>query len=141
MTFEEQLREKIKAAPFGSSEKNVLKLVLGELQQEMGNVTDERGHSIVKKLITSNEECLGHLDQTDPRYAGLVAENEMLQSLLPQYWSEDQIRARLEADGVDVTSFSNEGQATGAAMKHLKGLGAPVEGGTVKSVVAAIRAS
>lgn len=141
MSFEDILREKIKQSQVGSYDRDVLKLVLGECQQVMDTMTDERGHGIVKKLIKSNEECLGHLTPEDPRYVRFVSENKLLADLLPQYLTKDQICERLVADGIDVKSANNDGQAVGVAMKHLKQIGAAVEGGSVKTAVSQLRAS
>jgi uncharacterized protein YqeY len=141
MSFEDTLREKIKQSQVGSSDREILKLVLGECQQIMDKMTDERGHGIVKKLIKSNEDCLEHLAPEDPRYVQFVSENRLLSDLLPKYWTEDQIRERLVTDNIDVKSANNDGQAMGVAMKHLKEIGASVEGGSVKTAVAQIRAS
>lgn len=141
MSFEDTLRERIKASQIGSYDRDVLKLVLGECQQIMDTMTDERGHGIVKKLIKSNEDCLVHLEPEDSRYVRFVSENRILSDLLPKYWTEDQIRERLLADGIDVKSASNDGQAMGVAMKHMKEIGATVEGGSVKIAVSQIRAS
>lgn len=141
MSFENTLRERIKASQIGSYDRDVLKLVLGECQQIMDTMTDERGHGIVKKLIKSNEDCLVHLEPEDSRYVRFVSENRILSDLLPKYWTEDQIRERLVADGIDVKSANNDGQAMGVAMKHLKEIGASVEGGSVKTAVTQMRAS
>ena len=45
MSYEEQIRERMSKAPHGSTEKNILKVVLGEVQQKsnIGQFTDEMG--------------------------------------------------------------------------------------------------
>lgn len=142
MSFEEMLRDRIAKSPYGSAERNLLKVVLGDLQQKVtGSVTDEVAHAVVKKIIKGNDESLGYLPQGDARRAQYLAENEILADLLPKYLTADQIRESLEAAGIDVKSMPNEGQATGKAMQHFKAKNAPVEGQTVKEVVQAIRKS
>lgn len=142
MAFEQELRDKINGFPHGSADRNLLKVVLGDWQQKAasGKVTDEIGHAVVKKIIVGNTENLGYLPEGDPRRATLLHENEVLATLLPSYWSGDQISQCLVEGGVDLHS-GNEGQATGRAMKFLKEQNALVEGGTVKDVVIGLRKS
>ena len=141
MSYEEQIRERMYKAPHGSTEKSLLKVLLGEVQQksDMGQFTEEMGLAIVKKMMKANEETIPHLSETDPRRAKLLEENKVLTSLLPQYWTAGQIRERLQADGVNVQGAKNDGQAIGMAMGHLKKINAPVEGQTVKEAVAEMR--
>lgn len=141
MTFEQTLRDKIQKAPFRSAEKEILKVVLGEYQQKTATAkaTDEIGHTIVKKMIAANKENLGLLPNADPRCAQFNQENIFLNQLLPQYWSQEQIVASLTEASVDVKTAANDGQAMGVAMQHLKKVGAPVEGQTVKEAVATLR--
>ena len=149
MNFEERLRERINAASFKSTEKDILKLVLGECQAvpvaEMGKMTDEKGNGIIKKLIKSNEETLGYLSKDDDRRSKLEEENEILAAFLPSYWSAEKIQAEFlnhESPLCEsITNAKSDGQATGIAMKHLQSINAPVEGQTVKEVVAALGAS
>jgi len=141
MSYEQQIRERMSKAPHGSTERNLLKVVLGEVQQKsaMGEFTEEMGLAIVKKMMKANEETLPHLSETDSRRAKLLEENKVLTTLLPQYWTAGQIRERLQADGVNVQGAKNDGQAIGMAMQHLKKINAPVEGQTVKEAVAEMR--
>ena len=141
MSYEEQIRDRMSKAPHGSAEKNILKVVLGEVQQKSANApfTEEMGQAIVKKMMKANEETIPHLSETDPRRAKLLEENKILTSLLPQYWTAGQIRERLQADGVNLQGAKNDGQAIGMAMQHLKKINAPVEGQTVKEAVAEMR--
>lgn len=139
MNFETKLKEALNKAPFRSVEKDIFRCVLGECQQEMKALTDDRGHNIVKKLIKSNDECLAHLSQDDERFTRLNKENEALNSLLPQYWTADQIEDFIRKEGIKLSSANSEGQAMGMAMKKLKQSGAPVEGDAVKAVVSKMR--
>ena len=151
MSFEENLRAKITGFPYGSPERNLMKLVLGDFQQGVakaptGTISDEAAHAIVKKIIQGNTDSLGYLPAGDSRRDQYIRENELLTELLPQYWTAAQIRQSLEEAGVDVkstdphlTTEANEGKATGKAMKHLKSINAPIEGQTVKDVVMEMR--
>jgi len=141
MSFEELIRERMHKAPHGSNERNLLKVVLGEVQQKsaLAPFTEDMGHALIKKMIKANEETLPHLKESDPRHGKLLAENPILASLLPQYWSVEQILQRLQADGIDLKAAKNDGQAMGLAMQHLKKIEAKVEGQAVKEAVAAMR--
>lgn len=76
MTFETVLREKIAKAGFGSDERTLLKVVLGDIQQKSatGKVTDEVCHGIVKKMIESNKQNLDYL--TDSHLKSLVKKDK-----------------------------------------------------------------
>lgn len=140
MNFEEKLRKRIAEAPFQSAERQLLKVVLGECQRKtLKTPTDEMGQNIVRKMIKANEENITRLHPEDNRVEEFKEENRVLGTLLPKFWSAEEIRARLESDGVDIAGANNDGQATGLAMKHLKGLSAPVEGDVVKAVVSQMR--
>jgi hypothetical protein len=143
MSFEQSLRDRINKAPFRSREKDLLKVVLGEVQQKSagGKVTDEQGLAIVKKMAKANEETLGLLGAEDKRREQYEEENAILQSLLPNYLTVEQIVQRLTEGGLadEIKTAKNEGQATGIAMKKLKADNAPVEGDTVKQAVVKLR--
>lgn len=143
MSFEQTVRDRISKAPYGSTEKNILKVVLGDIQLKAagGTITDEAGHAIVKKLVKGNEETLGHLKAEDARRHQYIEENAILATLLPAYLTAEQVTAELTSAGLveQVKSAKNEGQATGVAMKHLKGKGLAVEGDEVKKAVTAMR--
>src|SRR4051812_34271499 len=97
MSFEQMLRAKIAKAPFKSTEKEVLKVVLGEwqLKAATGKVTDELGFGLVKKMIKANDENLLYLGLTDPRRAKYNEENRFLNDLLPEYLTVEQVLATL----------------------------------------------
>lgn len=143
MTFEQTLRDRIAKAPFKSKEKDLLKVVLGEMQQKAasGKVTDEQGHSLVKSMIKNNvEKVLVHLKTDDPRRAPIEEENKVLGSLLPVYLTAEQIMDKLTGGlEIAISAAKNEGQAVGLAMKYLKSMNAKVEGDTVKAVVQKMR--
>jgi len=148
MAFEESLRQRISGFPYGSPERNLLKLVLGELQQK-ATVTDEIAHSIVKKIINGNEEVMAMVDgdgklllaEDDSRRAQYTRENELLAELLPKYLTVAQIRQSLEISGIDLKSDEKDGKAIGKAIEHFNKLAFPFEGQTVKDVVVEMRNS
>lgn len=145
MSFIDDLRVKIHSMPLGS-EKNLLKVILGDLQNPPGSgksktpdLSDERCRSYVKKMIESNKTSIGYLREGDSRIKKLEDENQLLKSLLPTYLSADEIRTHLA--NVDVKSVEGEGEAMSVAMKHLKSLNLNVEGKVVREVVKDLRCS
>jgi len=148
MTFEESLRQRISEFPHGSPDKNLFKLVLGEIQQR-DKVTDEICHSIVKKIINGNEEVMAMVDENgkplladdDSRRVQYTHENKILSELLPKYLNSVQIRQSLEDSGIDLKSDEKDGKAIGRAIEHFNKLALPFEGQTVKDVVVEIRNS
>jgi hypothetical protein len=143
MSFEEILRNRISKAPFRSKEKDLLKVVLGEIQQKSasGKVTDDQGLAIVKSMIKNNiEKVLPHLKDEDERKTMIEEENKILQSLLPSYLTAEQIKNRLVDLVGQIKEAKSEGQATGIAMKHLKLINVQVEGETVKQAIQEMRA-
>lgn len=120
-------------------ERDILKVVLGDLQiQETRKgeaLTDAEAQQVVRKVIKGNGEMITAVD--DPQVVERMnQEIAILESLLPQSLSVDQIVAALAPVADAVKAAGNDGQATGVAMKHLKPSGAEVQG---KDVAAAVR--
>jgi hypothetical protein len=123
-------------------EKDILRLAYGEVQTAEARgtaVTDEGVTAIVRKLIKSNEETIGATPEGDAKRI-LVEENVVLASLLPKSMGVADIVAALEPVRDAIKAAGNDGQATGAAMKHLKASGAVVNGKDVTEAVKQIRA-
>jgi uncharacterized protein YqeY len=143
MTFEEALRSRINSTKFGSAERNLLKVVLGDVQlaAARGRINDETCFGIVKKLIKGNEESLGHMSPDDTRRNQYLEENKVLQTLLPRYLTVEEIKNRLTQDSMidSLKSAKSEGQAVGVAMSHLKKANLVIEGDTVKAAVQLLR--
>jgi len=135
MSFEKELRDLIAESKFGSDRRNLLKVVLGEWQRKsVGKAaSDESGYNVIKGMIKANEEVIRLRPQDHPDRLKYEDENEILAEILPAYWSAEKIRENLGQ--IDFSAVNNAGQAMGLAMKHLKGLNAPIEGDTVKKVV------
>lgn len=155
MSFETTLREKIGKAAFGSQERNLLKVVLGEFQQKAANgkVTDEQGLAIVKSMIKNNKEFMDptqeegkpvkpSLAADSPKRAELMAENAVLETLLPKYLGKDEAVAMLKQKGWDIPirDAKGDGAAIGLAVKFFKSVNVDVEGNTVKQAVQELRA-
>jgi uncharacterized protein YqeY len=96
-------------------------------------------------MVESNTETLTQLKShhrgEDPRVPVLEREIALLKSLLPQTLDAAAIIKALEAVRADIQGAKNDGQATGLAMKHLKGLSLNVQGQDVAAAVKEIRTS
>jgi uncharacterized protein YqeY len=123
-------------------EKEILRVALGEIQTAEARgaaLSDEASMAIVRKLIKSNEETLA-VTADEAQKSTLAKENEVLRSLLPQTLGVPQIVEALASVRDALRAAGNDGQATGIAMKHLKGAGAIVTGKEVTEAVKQIRA-
>ncbi len=136
-----QIKEAMKAKD--APRRDLLKVVLGELQTEAARsgdeLSDDQAQRIVRKLVKSCQEMIELSDRPDT-IDKAKAELLILESLLPKTLSVDQIIAALEPIKQNVLAAGNDGQATGVAMKHLKSSGAVVEGKDVGQAVKHIRA-
>jgi uncharacterized protein YqeY len=92
----------------------------------------------LKKLVKSNEESIA-ASQDETQKATLRAEIEVLSAFLPKSLGVAEIVASLAAVADAVKAAGNDGQATGVAMKHLKSLGAEVNGKDVSAAVRQLR--
>jgi uncharacterized protein len=122
--------------------KDVLRVALGEIQTQEHRANksmgDEEAAAVVRKLVKSNEETLGM--STGDRATTLRREIELLSALLPKRMTIDEIATALEPQREAIRAAKNDGQATGLAMKHLKGTGAAVDGTDAAEAVKRIRA-
>ena len=140
----DEIKRRITAAMKAGNtvEKEILRLTYGEVQTTEARgtpVTDEGVAAIVRKLIKSNEETLTATVDAEARRI-LAEENVVLASLLPKSMSVADIVAALAPVRDAIKAAGNDGQATGAAMKHLKAGGAVVNGKDVTEAVKQIRA-
>ena len=124
-------------------ERNILRVALGEVQRiesDRGeDAPDDAVGKILRKLIKSNDEVLAAIDDETKR-AMLEEENAVLGALVPKTLGPEEIAALLEPVKDAILGAGNDGQATGVAMKHLRGSGAAVEGKDVSAAVRALRA-
>ncbi len=124
--------------------RDVLRLALSEIQAAEARSgrapTDEEAAAILRKLVKSNDETLAQISGEDPKVAALRHENDVLSSLLPKRMTVDEIVAALADQTEAIRAAKNDGQATGIAMKHLKGTGASFDGADVGTAVKRLRA-
>jgi uncharacterized protein YqeY len=123
-------------------EKEILRVVRGELDtaesRSDGPLSQEESERIVRKIIKNNEETLAHV-QDEAQRTVLIREVEILSALLPKMPSADDLKTHLAAVLEQIRAAGNDGQATGVAMKHLKGLGIASDGKTVTAAVKSLR--
>lgn len=122
-------------------EKEILRVALGEIQTAEargGSVTDEASMAILRKLVKANEETLAHTTDPESR-TSLERENAVLGSLLPETLDVETIVGMLAEEHEAIRGASNDGQATGVAMRALKAKGASVSGKDVSDAVKKIR--
>lgn len=146
MAWIEDVRARVTKAMREKDEvaKSVLRVALGDLQAAESRqgtpLTPEQGAQIVRKLIKSNEETIGYT-KDEAAKERLEQENRVLQALLPQTLTVEQIVEALGPVAEQVKAAGNDGQATGVAMKHLKSTGAAVEGKDVAAAVKRLRSA
>jgi uncharacterized protein YqeY len=122
--------------------KEILRVAVGEIttNEARGTVkTEDDERAIVRKLMKSNEETLS-LTTDEAQKQVLLQEIAILRELLPQSLGVDAIVEALAPVRDALRAEANDGKATGAAMKHLKSLGALVEGKDVSEAVRRVRA-
>jgi uncharacterized protein YqeY len=128
--------------------RDVLRLILGEVSTRRARTGKEPGdeevQAIIRKLIAGNDETRGELERrgqtAHESYGRLARENAYLQTLLPRTLDRDAIRNELGPILAELKAARNDGQATGLAMKHLKGKGLTVLGEDVAAAVKDLRA-
>jgi hypothetical protein len=140
----DEIKRRITAAMKAGNtvEKDILRLAYGEVQTAEARgtaVSDDGVAAIVRKLIKSNEETIAATAEGDAKRL-LVEENVVLASLLPKSMTVADIVEALAPVRDAIKAAGNDGQATGAAMKHLKSTGAVVNGKDVTEAVKQIRA-
>jgi uncharacterized protein len=149
MSMVETLKQKLTACRRAgrSVEMGVLQVVLGELSM-MGTgtgkpVSDEVVEKVVRKTMLGNQQTLALLQERgmtqNENFAKLTAENVLLQSLLPDTLTVADIAAALDEVSDRVKAAKNDGEATGVAMKHLKGMNLRVVGNDVAKAVKQLR--
>lgn len=144
MTLVDDIKTQTKAALKARDEvtKNVLRLVLGEIQlaesRQGTTLDDAAGHKIVRKLVASNEATL-EVTTDETTKAQLLRENEVLLALVPQQLTVPQIVEALAPVTEAIRGAKAAGPAMGMAMKHLRAAGAAVDGDSVRAAIEEIR--
>jgi uncharacterized protein len=123
-------------------EKEILRVAVGEITTNAARAgatdSDEASQAVLRKLMKSNEESLGVVEDPVQR-ANLELEQRTLADLLPKSLSVEEIVVALESVKDAIRAAGNVGQATGVAMKQLKSLGAVVNGKDVSLAVTQMR--
>jgi len=141
----DELKAKITVAAKAKDEvaRDVLRLAFGEVQtgeaRQSRPLTDDEVAAVLKKLVKSNEETLA-LAGEGPQAPTLRKEIEILSSLLPKKLSIPEIVTALASQAEAIRAAKADGQATGLAMKFLKGTGAAFDGNDVAAAIKTIRA-
>ncbi|MDP9036026.1 MAG: GatB/YqeY domain-containing protein [Myxococcota bacterium] len=131
--------------------KAILGLAMGEIQTAEARanrpLTDDEAAAVVRKLVKSNEETLGHVatresasEASDSPSATLRREIEVLASLLPKALSAEALAGSLAEVADALRGAKTEGQAMGIAMKHLKARALQADAEPVREHVQKLRA-
>lgn len=146
MSLKVEIQSRIRAAMKARNtiEREILGVALGEIQtaearKGEGGLTEEETAAFVRKLIKSNRETIEAGPGAEQK-TQLEQEIAVLESLLPKAMGTDEIVAALASVGDAIRAAGNDGQATGIAMKTLKGQGAQVDGKSVAEAVKRMRA-
>jgi uncharacterized protein YqeY len=125
--------------------KNILGLALGEIQTAEARANkalgDDEAMAVLRKLVKSNEETLGHAKDDAARTTELRREIEVLSSLLPKALSAEAVMEALAPVTEALRAAKSDGHAMGVAMKHLKANGAVVESAAVQEAIKKVRSS
>lgn len=125
LSLENRIREDLKQTiisrdPNNSVKKNILTVIIGEIQKETKKtslifVSDEDVLMIIKKTLKPINEVLNTCDPNSEFYQTSFKEKEILEEYLPQMMTEDEIRNEISNIGVD---------NLGLVMKHFSSLNA-----------------
>lgn len=140
MLFDEIKKRMMAAMKAGNVvEKEILRTAIGELTKSGKDVDDAAVVAVLKKLVSSNRETIS-LSTDAAQKSTLEQEISILQGFLPATLDLAAIIAALEPVKEAIRGAKNEGQAFGAASKHLKSVNASVETDDVKKAIAQLRA-
>ncbi len=141
----DMLIDDIKAAMFAAMkagktvEKELLRTAIGEATATGEKPDDAQMTALLRKFVKNNEETQAAAADEATKEK-LAQELEILKRFLPQTLNVEQIKAALAPVVEAIRSAAGEGPATGLAVKHLKSVGALVEGKDVSAAVKALRA-
>lgn len=119
-------------------EKEILRTAIGEVTATGDEATDERVMGVARKMAKSCSETMSFTSSAEEK-AKLEHEIAILNEFLPNTLGVDAIVDALGAVREQIRAAGNDGQATGIAMKHLKSIGASVEGKDVSAAVKTVR--
>lgn len=137
MSLKETVRQEFEEAKRTShrEEKNLLSVILGDISTAEARsgkeISDAEVEKLLRKMVESNTETVtqmkSHRRGDDSQVAVLEREIAFLKTLLPQTLDAEGIVNALEPVRAEIVNAKSDGQATGAAMKHLKGLSLSVQ--------------
>lgn len=139
--LKEQIRASVIAATKARNDsvKNILKVILGEIDTQEARQTkplaDDDIHKIIRKTVQGLEEML----QYKPGDSKLETEKRTLEELLPKMLDSAGILLVLKDKIEELKNAKSDGQATGIAMKFLKEQKHSIDGNEVAQVVKGIR--
>ena len=140
-TLKQRIADSVKAKD--ATARDVLRLALSEVQLADARSgrpqSDDEVVAIVRKLVKANEETLALTDDAE-RAATLRHELVALTALLPKTLSVSELVEALAEQRDAIRAAKADGQATGLAIKFLKGTDAVFQGSDVTEAVKAIRA-
>jgi uncharacterized protein YqeY len=149
MSLKNTVRERFEHARRAGNreEKNLLSVILGDIataEARTGKeLPDADVEKLLRKLVESNTETLTQLKSHDragePQVAALEREIILLKSILPETLDAAAVAKALEPVRSEIISAKSDGQATGLAMKHLKGQALNVQGQEVSAAVKQMR--
>jgi uncharacterized protein YqeY len=124
-------------------EKNILKLLLGEIQNleaTKNNKVDKKEiYSIIRKFIKNNNETLSIAGPIED----LEIENKILNDLLPATFTQPELSKIINSNPkllTDILQSKNIGQAIGLAMKEISRLYTKeIQGTDLKVVIEGIK--
>jgi uncharacterized protein YqeY len=128
MSLQEKFSQELKAAMKAKDIERMgaIRILIGEFARQPEKVVaDDQVIAIIKKLIKSERELLGHQGQEVSSFLTIM------EGYLPQQASEKEIRAWI-AENVDFSVFANKMQAMKPIMTHF---GSSVDGNTVKKIL------
>lgn len=140
------LAAEIKKAMFAAmkakniTEKEILRVALGEITKTGEEIGDGEIQAILKKLIKSNREALSVIEDAEGK-AKLEVEIEVLQGYLPKSLGVDELVELLKGAAESIKAAANQGPAMGIAMKVLKEAGVTAEASDVAKAVGQLRAN
>jgi len=145
MELQAKLQEAMKAR--NDLARDVLRVIMGEVSTRRARTgkepRDEEVHAIIRSMVANNGLTRKELEQRGQTgheaYERLGRENAYLETLLPRTLDRDAIHKELGPIAAELRAAKSDGQATGAAMKHLKQKGLAVLGEDVAAAVKELR--
>jgi len=128
MSLQEKFSQELKAAMKAKDTERMgaIRILIGEFARQSEKVVDDdQVIAIIKKLIKSERELLGHQGQKVSSFLTIM------EGYLPQQANEEEIRAWIVAN-VDFATFANKMQAMKPIMIHF---GSSVDGNVVKKIL------